>query len=541
MSYEIIKISTTEHQIVRVDTKEVVSTYTRMSSAKRGLVRLLAKETQAMIEVVEDVKRNLTEAFEQGSANAPATQDGTAGVVGAVAQPPASNTGGLTAQGEDFGLSAETLAERTNPNSMAKISERTSQFVMVNGSLKEIPLRKGVATSAHIDTLTMVLTHDVFVGEMCGVVDFEKDPTKIVELANAVSRTMHTLFGFGIVEQKNGLNGYKYSFRMGTDNANYGQVAFGGKRQGDTVMIHLYGDGLTAANDNWEKCLYNWIKAFAPFTKFTRVDLAHDFVNGEYTPNQALDDWINGGFTQKHTRPNSQCIGSDWNNERFPNPNYQRNGKTFYVGSPTSSRLVRVYDKGCEMGDKTSDWVRFELQLRNKDYVIPHEVLLGAGEYLTGAYPVCETLFQEHVNDMQKCERVKKSEEITMLHVLKYASQAASPCINMLEQFGFDDTEIKLLLKGGKFKLPKRLISGDKVDCMQANITYVHQAKGIALGYSADIRNFYNQLHEAELSAKRHKRQEYWDELEREAKKRLQLYELENSFSPNRTHFLQLT
>ena len=81
MSYEIIKVSPTEHQIVRVDTKEVVSTYTRMSSAKRGLVRLLAKETQAMIEVVEDVKRNLTEAFEQGSASADA-----------VAQPPTSNT-----------------------------------------------------------------------------------------------------------------------------------------------------------------------------------------------------------------------------------------------------------------------------------------------------------------------------------------------------------------------------------------------------------------------------------------------------------------
>lgn len=520
MSYEIIKISPNEHHIIDSNTLEILGVYTRMSSAKRGLTRMLARLGQA-------------DTSATGAAQATQGADGAA-------QPPTSNTGGLTAQGEDFVLNPETLSDRTQPNSIAKISEKTSQFVMVNGNLKEVPLRKGVATAAHIDTLTMVLTHDVFLGDMCQAIDFEQDPTKIVELANAISRTMYTLFGFGIVEQKNGLNGYKYSFRMGTDNANYGQVAFGGKRQGDTIMVHLYGDGLTAAGDNWEKALYNWIKVFAPFTKFTRVDLAHDFIDGEYTPSMALNDWINGGFTQKHTRPNSQCIGADWNNERFNDGDYQRSGKTFYVGSPTSSRLVRVYDKGCELGDKNSNWVRFELQLRNRDYIIPHEILLAAGEYLTGAYPVCETLFQAHLDDMQKCARVKKSEEITMLHVLKYASQAASPCINMLEEFGFDDTEIKLLLKGGKFKLPQRLISGDKVDCMEANISYIHQAKGVSLGFSADIRNFYNNLHDKELSAKRKKRQDYWDELAAQAEKQLEINALYENFIPNQTHFLNL-
>lgn len=526
MLYEIVK--TEEGKFALYVEGKFVSEYTRKSSAERGYLRFIAS---VQAEVIE----------EGGCADTQADSAGAAGC-GAVQPPPTSNTGGQEVQGEDF-LNSEILSERTNPTSKSKISEQTTQFVMVNGQLKEILLRRGVSTSAHIDTLTLVLTHDVFLGELCKPLDFEADPTKIVELANAVSRTMSTLFGFGIIEQKNGLNGYKYSFRMGTDNANYGQVAFGGKRQGDTIMIHLYGDGLTAAHDGWERSLYNWIKAFAPFTKITRVDLAHDFVNGEYTPSEALNDWINGGFIQKHTRPNSQCIGADWNNERFQSQTEQqcqRSGKTFYVGSPTSSRLVRVYDKGCELGDKTSKWVRFELQLRNRDYIIPHEVILGAGEYLTGAYPVCERLFTEHIEDMQKCERITKSEEVTMLHVLKYASQAASPCINMLEQFGFDDTEIKLLLKGGKFKLPKRLISGDKVNCLEANISYIHQVKGISLGFSAEIRNFYNQLHDNELSAKRQNRKDYWDELAREAEKQLFLNALEANFKPNHTHFLQL-
>ena len=56
----------------------------------------------------------------------------------------------------------------------------------------------------------------------------------------------------------------------------------------------------------------------------------------------------------------------------------KRTGKTFYVGTPNSSRLVRVYDKGCEQGDNTNRWVRFELQLRNRDYIIPHDILINS-------------------------------------------------------------------------------------------------------------------------------------------------------------------
>lgn len=73
-AYEIIKISPTEHHIIKADTKELVSVYTRMSSAKRGLERLLAKES--------------------ASASATGAAQATQGA-DAVAHPPASNTGGL--------------------------------------------------------------------------------------------------------------------------------------------------------------------------------------------------------------------------------------------------------------------------------------------------------------------------------------------------------------------------------------------------------------------------------------------------------------
>ena len=57
--------------------------------------------------------------------------------------PPASNTGGQTGVGT--------------------VSERTTQIVVVNGKAKEIPLRQGSNTAAHIDTLTFTFTKEVLI------------------------------------------------------------------------------------------------------------------------------------------------------------------------------------------------------------------------------------------------------------------------------------------------------------------------------------------------------------------------------------------
>lgn len=458
----------------------LVRSYTRKSDAKRGYERLCAAGAAA-------------ETAQAALADAPA------------AQPPASNTGGLKTG------SAQNPVLKTEP-----VSERYSRYVAVNGKIKEIPFRKGKGTAAHIDTLTMTVTSEVFVDPDLRIDD--EHPENVQLLACKISETLFTLLGFGIFEQKNGLNGYKYSFRLGTETANYGVVAFGGRNQHDSIMIYLYGEGCTAALDGWETHLYNWIQVFAPFAVFTRVDLAHDFENTdgvEFTPEMAKQAWINGGFTQRYTRPNSREHGSDWNNERYPElgKTYERTGKTFYVGSPESSRLVRVYDKGCELGDKTSPLVRFELQFRNRDYIIPHDILVKPGEYLTGAYPICEELFTRYETGVSKTERIKKTEIINLEHVVKYASQAASPCINALELLGFDDSEIKLLLKGGKVKIPKRL-GADKSDCRKRNVRYIHEMKEVVQKHNSDIRNYMFALDEKEQSAKRQAR---FAKLEQEA------------------------
>lgn len=83
-------------------------------------------------------------------------------------------------------------------------------------------------------------------------------------------------------------------------------------------------------------------------------------------------------------------------NPRFERRNYDNphEGRTFYVGTRDSGKLCRVYEKGRQLGDRNSKWVRIEVELHSTNREIPLEILLGCGDYLAGAYPalgwICE-------------------------------------------------------------------------------------------------------------------------------------------------------
>jgi len=96
------------------------------------------------------------------------------------------------------------------------------------------------------------------------------------------------------------------------------------------------------------------------------------------------------GFTTGGNRP--KC--SQQGNWITPDPH----GRTFYVGRRKNGKLLRVYEKGKQLGDPRSPWVRFELELHNTDRVIPFEVLLTPGPFVAGAYPclgwICAEAFR---------------------------------------------------------------------------------------------------------------------------------------------------
>lgn len=393
----------------------------------------------------------------------------------ALKHPPTSNTGGLPK------------------------SEAFEHFVVVKGQLKEVLLKRGKSTAAFIDTLTIVMPESVFVRpDQLGTEE---------EVAANASAVAQGIFGFGFLKQNSGgRNGYKTSYHIGTDVENYGFFAIGGKRQNETVCFNLTGVGLTAAFDGWETRLYEFIKNDAPTAKITRVDLAHDFLDGQYNPEMALKDWENGGYTSRHTKPIAECVGGDW-------LHYLGTGKTLYIGSrKNSSRFVRVYEKGKQLGDSESLWVRVELELHNRDIVIPHEILIDAGQYLTGAFPVFERLFSAYEEAPAKVERVKKQQDVSAEHCVKYGAIQVSGVVNLLERMGLDAEQIVEVLKDGKKKMPRRL-NPAAFDCATESLTYIHEFNRVP----RDVYSVLDMTFGSERSALKHRT---YDEYLNECQKR---------------------
>ncbi|WP_180295747.1 replication initiation factor domain-containing protein, partial [Snodgrassella communis] len=211
--------------------------------------------------------------------------------------------------------------------------------------------------------------------------------------------------------------------------------------------------------------------------RITRCDLAHDFIEGEYTPEQALKDWESGLFTSRYTKPVAECVGSDWLSGT-------NRGKTLYIGSRKSSKYCRIYEKGKEQGDEQSKWVRFELELKNKDIIIPHDILINPGQYLTGAYPICEQLFKNHKEQIARIELKKKQETVGIEHCQKYASMQASGFLNYLhKELNLTKEEVFDFVVNPVAKVPKRLDTSVYF-CNNLTVPFMHERR--RLTYSID-------------------------------------------------------
>ncbi|SUA20813.1 phage replication initiation protein [Neisseria gonorrhoeae] len=110
------------------------------------------------------------------------------------------------------------------------------------------------------------------------------------------------------------------------------------------------------------------IKAFDFLTnairpKITRVDIAKDFFNGEYSPNQAREDRNKGLFTCHHVKPKGECLGSDWEEDDEAK---MTKGKTYGIGSRESSKYVRVYEKASSWAIKQAHGRALKLNSKQK-------------------------------------------------------------------------------------------------------------------------------------------------------------------------------
>lgn len=327
------------------------------------------------------------------------------------------------------------------------------------GRLIEIPLRRGRDDGAFIDQITFTI-HEDSLPKVTG-----KGLVSDTEYIVQYSELLQEILGFGITQKLpfKGKFFYKSCYQLGPDNVEYGKVHYGGQR--DTILVELNGTGCMAALPGWENRLYEFLsKCIRP--KITRVDVAHDFFNGEYTPDQAMLDHDNGHYDVHNMRPKSECRGTAWRND-------DGSGKTFYIGKRGNSKFTRVYEKGRQFGDVNSPWVRFETEFRSGDIEIPLDMLLYSGSYLGGAYPICKAIFTAEAKRMNAKE---ETVNLTFEHKLFYARNQVGKLVNFLRGIGWEDGKIVDELLKGVEGYPKGL-QPEQYDCRDQTqkIQYIHE------------------------------------------------------------------
>lgn len=212
--------------------------------------------------------------------------------------------------------------------------------------------------------------------------DDEKLP-HVKEFAFSISEVLSNIFGNDFANLNyngKGIHFYKWAFTIGDPDAKLGTVAFGG--QNNTVLIMITGTGCQYADDYWEYNYYNWLKYDAQRAKLTRIDMAHDDFNGDYSSPEIADNADSQGmFALTNKLPTVQKLG-DWKR-------HKGKGRTLQIGMRENGKLYRGYEKGKKYGDPESPWFRSEVEFGCAGRHLPFEMLISPTEFFAGAYPFC--------------------------------------------------------------------------------------------------------------------------------------------------------
>lgn len=228
-----------------------------------------------------------------------------------------------------------------------------------------------------------------------------------------------------------GLLGFKESVSLiagvASREVTIGHIAMGGEAQNGRWLLQITGGGCGLLND-WDgmRELLEGLDA-----KLTRVDLAVDFLDGEYTVDDAVDLHCGGFFAFEGKMAPKTRFDGDWLDGVA--------GRSFYVGKAENGKMLRVYEKGRQLGNEDSDWVRFEVQLGNRDRVIPFDVLTDRDTFFAGAYPALELMLE------QAGERIRtqqKGGEVSIAHVMFHLKRCYGKALDTCAGLGATDADL---------------------------------------------------------------------------------------------------
>lgn len=192
--------------------------------------------------------------------------------------------------------------------------------------------------------------------------------------------------------------------------------------------------------------------------RITRCDCAVDDLEGEHPLLEALWDYEAGKFKQSGggRQPASRYI-----------QNSGKAGNTLYIGQRQSGKLLRIYEKGKQLGELESPWVRYEVEFHaSKGRTLPWRVLLMPAACVRGAYPGALEWASKGAEYLRVL-RVKA--EISLKRLMRHGKQQVGRLLNYCRDVvKMADSEIMDALSAAPGRYPERL--SDSVLCGLAGV-----------------------------------------------------------------------
>jgi phage replication initiation protein len=233
-----------------------------------------------------------------------------------------------------------------------------------------------------------------------------------------------------------------------------------GASQAGTVHFNLFGSALLHVTPQDLAHVQQFIEDENGW--ITRVDLALDVWTGHDITN-VPGAYLAGDFDVRGKRPGQREIGS-WT---------LGHSRTFEVGSRGTGKLFRAYEKGHELfgheSGESSEWIRYEVEIRDKHRVIDLAVLTRPADYFAGAYPFCSKVLEALNLEITRLriptvpELPDKCAEAAVSRVIRWARHTALPAIVACFDLGGD--LLAHLIDSERHRLPKRL-SGIRRDLL---------------------------------------------------------------------------
>lgn len=217
------------------------------------------------------------------------------------------------------------------------------------------------------------------------------------------------------------------------------RLDFGGNNHKGRARLDLSGSACAKVRD-W-MAVQTWIGQQFDYT-ITRVDLAVDCLEGEFDVEDAKDWYLSGEFNAGGRMPRHSTPG-DWLDPKH--------GRTLEVGRRTNGKMLRAYEKGRQLGDPSSPWTRFEVELRNIDRDIPLDVMTRGDEYFVGAYK-CLTRVLDAAAERIKTHQAEG--EIVLENLVIHSRQSYGRLVHTLRASLSADEVINFISLPG---VPKRL------------------------------------------------------------------------------------